>query len=119
MDLYIHSPIRLHGVALNSLSTGITLPLLLLLLLLFLRVRRSSRQVGPTHNWQVHFDPGVATVGQRAQVNLMCCVKNICEGLSSTDIDIDHYVGNRELLTQHRDTGNLIFFVSLPAQGMT
>jgi hypothetical protein len=29
-DLYIHSPIRLHGVVLNSLSTGTTLPLLYL-----------------------------------------------------------------------------------------
>jgi hypothetical protein len=27
VDLYIHSPIRLHGVVLNSLSTGTTLPL--------------------------------------------------------------------------------------------
>jgi hypothetical protein len=27
MDLYIHSPIRLHGVVLNSLSTGTILPL--------------------------------------------------------------------------------------------
>jgi hypothetical protein len=27
MDLYIHSPIRLHGVVLTSLSTGTTLPL--------------------------------------------------------------------------------------------
>jgi hypothetical protein len=26
MDLYIHSPIRLHGVVLNYLSTGTTLP---------------------------------------------------------------------------------------------
>jgi hypothetical protein len=26
VDLYIHSPIRLHGVVLNSLSTGTTLP---------------------------------------------------------------------------------------------
>jgi hypothetical protein len=26
MDLYIHSPIRLHGVVLNKLSTGTTLP---------------------------------------------------------------------------------------------
>jgi hypothetical protein len=26
MDLYIHSLIRLHGVVLNSLSTGTTLP---------------------------------------------------------------------------------------------
>jgi hypothetical protein len=30
MDLYIHSRIRLHGVELNELSTGTTLPLLLL-----------------------------------------------------------------------------------------
>jgi hypothetical protein len=28
MDLYIHSPIGLHGVVLNSLSTGTNLPLL-------------------------------------------------------------------------------------------
>jgi hypothetical protein len=28
VDLYIHSPIRLHGVVLNSLSTGTTLPYL-------------------------------------------------------------------------------------------
>jgi hypothetical protein len=28
MDLYIHSPIRLHGVVLNYLSTGTTLPTL-------------------------------------------------------------------------------------------
>jgi hypothetical protein len=35
MDLYIHSPIRLHEVVLNSLNTGTTLLLLLLLLLLF------------------------------------------------------------------------------------
>jgi hypothetical protein len=27
VDLYIHSPIRLHGVVLNSLSIGTTLPL--------------------------------------------------------------------------------------------
>jgi hypothetical protein len=27
VDLYIHSPIRLHGVVLNYLSTGTTLPL--------------------------------------------------------------------------------------------
>jgi hypothetical protein len=27
MDLYIHSPIRIHGVMLNKLSTGTTLPL--------------------------------------------------------------------------------------------
>jgi hypothetical protein len=27
VDLYIHSPIRLHGVVLNWLSTGTTLPL--------------------------------------------------------------------------------------------
>jgi hypothetical protein len=27
MDLYIYSPIRLHGVMLNSLSTGTTLPI--------------------------------------------------------------------------------------------
>jgi hypothetical protein len=26
VDLYIHSPIRLHGVELNKLSTGTTLP---------------------------------------------------------------------------------------------
>jgi hypothetical protein len=26
MDLYIHSPIRLHGVVLNYISTGTTLP---------------------------------------------------------------------------------------------
>jgi hypothetical protein len=26
VDLYIHSPIRLHGVMLNQLSTGTTLP---------------------------------------------------------------------------------------------
>jgi hypothetical protein len=30
VDLYIHSPIRLHGVVLNSLSTGTTLPYLYL-----------------------------------------------------------------------------------------
>jgi hypothetical protein len=30
MDLYIHSPIRLHGVMLNYLSTGTTLPYLYL-----------------------------------------------------------------------------------------
>jgi hypothetical protein len=29
VDLYIHSPIRLHGVVLNSLSTGTTLPFFL------------------------------------------------------------------------------------------
>jgi hypothetical protein len=29
VDLYIHSPIRLHGVVLNSLSTGATLPVYL------------------------------------------------------------------------------------------
>jgi hypothetical protein len=28
VDLYIHSLIRLHGVVLNQLSTGITLPLI-------------------------------------------------------------------------------------------
>jgi hypothetical protein len=28
LDLYIHSPIRLHGVVLKSLSTGTTSPLL-------------------------------------------------------------------------------------------
>jgi hypothetical protein len=28
MDLYIYVPIRLHGVVLNYLSTGITLPLM-------------------------------------------------------------------------------------------
>jgi hypothetical protein len=28
VDLYIHSPIRIHGVALNQLSTGTTLPYL-------------------------------------------------------------------------------------------
>jgi hypothetical protein len=28
VELYIHSPIRLHGVVLNQLSTGATLPLL-------------------------------------------------------------------------------------------
>jgi hypothetical protein len=27
VDLYIYSPIRLHGIVLNSLSTGTTLPL--------------------------------------------------------------------------------------------
>jgi uncharacterized membrane protein len=27
VDLYIHSPVLLHGVVLNSLSTGTTLPL--------------------------------------------------------------------------------------------
>jgi hypothetical protein len=27
VDLYIHSPIRLHGIVLNQLSTGITLPI--------------------------------------------------------------------------------------------
>jgi hypothetical protein len=26
MDIYLHSPIRLHGVALNSLNTEITFP---------------------------------------------------------------------------------------------
>jgi hypothetical protein len=26
VDLYIHSPIRLHGIVLNKLSTGTTLP---------------------------------------------------------------------------------------------
>jgi hypothetical protein len=26
VELYLHSPIRLHGLALNDLSTGITLP---------------------------------------------------------------------------------------------
>jgi hypothetical protein len=31
VDLYIHSPIRLDGIMLNSLSTGTTLPLLLLM----------------------------------------------------------------------------------------
>jgi hypothetical protein len=30
MDLYIHSPIRLHGVVFNQLSTGTTLPFMLL-----------------------------------------------------------------------------------------
>jgi hypothetical protein len=30
MDLYIHSPIRLHGVVLNQLSTGVILPFTLL-----------------------------------------------------------------------------------------
>jgi hypothetical protein len=29
VDLYIHSPIHLHGILLNSLSTGTTLPYLL------------------------------------------------------------------------------------------
>jgi hypothetical protein len=29
VDLYIHSPIRLHGVMINLLSTGTTLPFLL------------------------------------------------------------------------------------------
>jgi hypothetical protein len=29
MDLYIHSPIRLHGIVLTYLSTGIILPYLL------------------------------------------------------------------------------------------
>jgi hypothetical protein len=29
MDLYIQSPIRLHGVVLNSLSTGTALPFIL------------------------------------------------------------------------------------------
>jgi hypothetical protein len=28
VDLYIHSPIRLHGIVLNSLSTGTALPYL-------------------------------------------------------------------------------------------
>jgi hypothetical protein len=28
MDLYVHSPIRLHGVGFNELSTGTTLPFL-------------------------------------------------------------------------------------------
>jgi hypothetical protein len=27
VDVYIHSPIRLHGIVLNSLNTGTTLPL--------------------------------------------------------------------------------------------
>jgi hypothetical protein len=31
VDLYIHSPMHLHGVMLNYLSTGTTLPLLTLL----------------------------------------------------------------------------------------
>jgi hypothetical protein len=33
VDLYIHSSIRLHGVMLNLLSTGTTLPFLHILLL--------------------------------------------------------------------------------------
>jgi hypothetical protein len=30
VDLYIHSPIRLHGVVLNYLSTGTTLPYIII-----------------------------------------------------------------------------------------
>jgi hypothetical protein len=38
MDVYIHSPIRLHGMALNKLSTGTSLPFTL-----------------STENWRVVF----------------------------------------------------------------
>jgi hypothetical protein len=36
VDLYLHSPVCLHGAVLNYLSIGITLPFHLLLLLLLL-----------------------------------------------------------------------------------
>jgi hypothetical protein len=60
VDLYIHSPIRLHGVVLNLLSTGTTLPLtyfprsaacLLLLLLLLLVVVVVVVFHSSSHSW--------------------------------------------------------------------
>jgi hypothetical protein len=44
MDLYIHSPKRLHGVVLNWLSTGTTI-LYLFLIPLITRVRSSTKLI--------------------------------------------------------------------------
>jgi hypothetical protein len=43
VDLYIHSPTRLHGVVLNELSTGTTLPYLFRLV--------ARKQIPNTHQW--------------------------------------------------------------------
>jgi hypothetical protein len=39
VDLYIHSPIRLHSVVLNQLNTGVTLPLIIIIIIIILKIQ--------------------------------------------------------------------------------
>jgi hypothetical protein len=49
MDLYIHSPIRLHGIVLNTLSTGTILPIPYLTLMVFKQFTNLS-EIRYAHN---------------------------------------------------------------------